>query len=190
MTKNKAHHATNYVFQTGEGILVDTNVWLFLQPPAAQPPPHYAFRYSAALKNLVAARARPFVDSLILSEYLNRFWQIEWRAWQKLNPGLAGQFPKPKDFRKCPHFTPIAGDAIANVSVILKMCGLADTQLQQLNLQDVLTEFSAGTFDLNDGIIIDSCRLSGWKLLTDDGDMTSGGIEVLTTNPKLINACP
>jgi hypothetical protein len=70
------------------------------------------------------------------------------------------------------------------------VCGLADTKLQQLNLADMLTEFSAGTFDLNDGIIIDSCRLSGWKLLTDDGDMTNGGIEVLTTNPKLINACP
>jgi hypothetical protein len=94
MMKNKAHHATTYVFQAGERILVDTNIWLFLQPPAAKPPPHYASRYSATLKNLLAAQAQPFVDSLILSEYLNRFWQIEWRAWQKLNPVVAPQFPE------------------------------------------------------------------------------------------------
>ena len=73
MKRNKADHATSYSFQAGEQILVDANVWLFVQPPAAQPPPHFSKSYSAALKNLLAAGAQPVIEALVLSEYLNRY---------------------------------------------------------------------------------------------------------------------
>jgi hypothetical protein len=190
MIKNRAHHAARYIFRPGERILVDANIWLFLQPPAAQPPPRYATSYSTALKNLLTAKAEPLIDALILSEYLNRFWQLEWRAWKAINPTIAPQFPTPKDFRKSAHFTPIGADAVANAKGILRLCQVKETPMHLADLNAMFAEFSAGTFDLNDGMIIENCRLSGWKLLTDDGDMTKGGIEVLTTNPKLINACP
>lgn len=190
MTKNKAYHAARYTFKKGEPVVVDTNVWLFLQPPAAQPPQVYTRAYSAAFKNLVVAGAEPVVEALILSEYLNRYWQIEWRAWQISNPGLAGRYPKPKDFRKSPYFTPIAQSAIAEAKGIISLCRVDETPLHLTDLNAMLAEFSAGIFDFNDGVIVETCRLRGWKLLTDDADMTKGGIEVLTANQKLITACP
>jgi hypothetical protein len=39
-------------------------------------------------------------------------------------------------------------------------------------------------------MLVETCRLRGWKLLTNDADMTLGGIELLTSNPKLLAACP
>ena len=43
--------------------------------------------------------------------------------------------------------------------------------------------------DVADALLVEQCRLNNWKLLTDDGDCTAGGIEVLTSNPKLLKAC-
>jgi len=190
MTRNRAFSAAGYAFKKGERVLVDANVWLFLQPPAAQPPKAYTRAYSTAFKNLVLAEAEPVLDALILSEYLNRYWQIEWRAWEKINPGLAVRYPYAKDFRKSPYFTPIAQNAIAEAKCIRGLCGVRETPLHLTDLNDVLSEFAAGTFDFNDGVLLESCRLRGWKMLTDDGDMTKGGIEVLTANQRLIAACP
>ncbi len=45
------------------------------------------------------------------------------------------------------------------------------------------------TFHTNDAILIDICKRRSLKLITHDGDFHSGGIEILTTNPKLLKAC-
>ena len=66
---------------------------------------------------------------------------------------------------------------------------MRETPLQLTDINDLLNEFAAGTFDFNDGVMLETCRLRGWKMLTDDGDMTKGGIEVLTANQRLISAC-
>lgn len=184
MTKNKAHDATSYAFQQGEKILLDANVWLFLQPPSAQPPPNYATKYSKALKQLLAAKAQPVVESLVLSEYLNRYLRLEFDVlWRS-------KYPKYKDFRRSPDFQAVARSAIAEVRHILKLATAEDTALSQMDLASVLIETEIGSLDFNDGVLAETCRLQGWKLLTDDFDMKLGGIEVLTSNPKLLAACP
>ncbi len=80
--------------------------------------------------------------------------------------------------------------AVAEAKQILKLAASEDTLLSQVNVTDILTETEAGTLDFNDGILVEMCRLRGWKLLTNDADMQLGGIEVLTTNRKLLSACP
>jgi len=184
MKRNKAHHATSYSFQAGERILVDANVWLFVQPPAAQPPPYFSKSYSAALKNLLAAGAQPVIEALVLSEYLNRYLRLEYDAvWRR-------GYPKFKDFRKSGDFGPLAQAAVADARQILKLALPQDTLLSHANIPAVLGETETGTLDFNDGVLVETCRLRGWKLLTNDGDMTIGGIEVLTTYPPLLRACP
>ena len=184
MTKNKAHDASIYAFNAGEPILVDANVWLFVQPPAAQPPPYFAKSYSAALKSLLAAGAQPVIEVLILSEYLNRYLRLEYNAaWRNT-------YPKFKDFRKSADFPPLAQAAVADAKQILKVAAPQDTSLSTTNLSAIFAETEAGALDLNDGVLVENCRLHGWKLLTNDGDMTIGGIEVLTTYRPLLAACP
>ena len=50
--------------------------------------------------------------------------------------------------------------------------------------------FMGGTIlDFNDGLLAETCRHHGWKLVTNDSDFTTGGIEVLTSHPALLRAC-
>lgn len=182
--KNKAHDASSYCFQPGEPILIDTNIWLYLQPPAAQPATSWAIAYSKIFANLLHAKAQPVVDALVLSEYLNRYIRLEYDAAWKV------AFPKFKDFRKSADGALILQSAVADIGQILNSASAHDTQLSNIDIPTVLGQVQIGTMDFNDGLLIENCRLNGWKLLTNDGDMTTGGIEVLTKNKHLLQACP
>lgn len=94
MKKNKAFNSSTYIFQAGEQILVDANIWLYLLPHAAHPPPWYANKYSEAMKKLIEAGARPAVEILVLSEYINRSLRLEYEAMWK------NTYTKFKDFRR------------------------------------------------------------------------------------------
>jgi len=183
MRKNKAHNSLRYHFQEGEPILVDANVWLYLQPPASNPAPPFARRYSAAMKNLIEAKAKPIVDCLVLSEYINRYLRIEYNALYQ------AKYPNYKAFRTSGDFKYVARSAVAEARQILSLATSLDTALSEVNIADILQGAETGTFDFNDGMLVEMCRLRGWKLLTDDADMQVGGIEVLTTNPRLLKAC-
>lgn len=183
-TKNKASDAASYNFRAGEPILVDANVWLYLQPPAAQPTPGWSAAYSSAFFRLLQAKAQPVVDALILSEYLNRYIRIEYAAAWKT------RYPKFKDFRQSPDAATILQAAVAEIGQILKTSKACDTPLANVDLPAVLGDVQNGTADFNDGLLIENCRLNGWKLLTNDSDMTMGGIDLLTANKKLLQACP
>jgi predicted nucleic acid-binding protein len=183
MTKNKAHNTGSYVFKANEHILIDANVWLYLQPPITQPPPYYAWRYSLAFKNLISAQAKPVIEVLVLSEYINRYLRLEYKTtWDK-------KYPDFKTFRCSSDFPVIAKNVIAEARQILKLSIVEDTPFSQIDLSAILDKTEIGLIDFNDGVLIKTCRTRGWKLLTNDADMCHGGIEVLTSNKKLLAAC-
>ena len=99
-------------------------------------------------------------------------------------------YPRFKDFRQSRDGTHVLQSAVAEVTQILKNSLSRDTGLEKVDMPAVLGAVQSGILDFNDGLLIQNCRLNGWKLLTHDGDMTLGGIDLVTTNKKLLSACP
>jgi predicted nucleic acid-binding protein len=182
--KNKAYNLSVYSFQQNETILFDANVWLYLYPAPSGIQSPYVAGYSGGLKSIQMAGAHLVVDAIVLSEYLNSYCRIEWRANHK------GTYPQFKAFRNSTDFTGIGKRAAAYARQILKQSTPCDHPFTQTNVVQVLTDFETGANDFNDGLLAETCRIHGWKLVTNDSDFTSGGIVVLTTNPKLLRACP
>ena len=183
MTRNKVFNALKYEFQAEEPILIDANVCLYLLPPPGQSTSPWTADYSAAFKRLLAAKAAPVTDAIIISEYLNRYFRLEYEA------GWKSQYATFKKFRVSGDFKNLAEDAIDEAGQILMHSAFQNTPLKDLDLNAILTETKAGTLDFNDAVIVESCRHHGWKLLTNDGDCCLGGIEVLTTAPELLSRC-
>jgi len=181
--KNKAHNLAAYAFKSDEPLLLDTNVWLYLYPAPSDRATGYAAGYSAALKNMLAAGSCLVMDAMILSEYLNRYCRIEWSALHKRT------YSDFKAFRKSTHFQPVGQGAATYARSMLKLCTCHDHPFASADVARVLTDFETGWKDFNDGLLAETCRHHNWKLVTNDGDFTAGGIEVLTTNPKLLAAC-
>lgn len=181
--KNKAHDLSTYTFSSGESLLLDANVWLFLFPAPSGRSSSQAANYTTAFKNMLMASASLVMDVLVLSEYLNRYCRIEWSALHK------SAYPDFKRFRLSPDYAAVGQGAALFARKILKLCTRHDHPFSASDVARVLTDFESGTCDFNDGLFVETCRQNGWKFVTNDGDFTTGGIEVLTSNPKLLSAC-
>lgn len=182
--KNKAYDASSYTFSAGEKIFLDTNIWLYLFPAPADTSNKFSSQYSAVFSKLISANAQPILSPMVLSEYLNRYIRIEWQG------GYINQYPKFKDFRKSPDFTQVAASVNVFAQKILQHYQVHELAANALNLQQALNELATGKVDFNDAVFVDICKQSNFKLMTNDSDFQNGGIEILTTNPTLLKACP
>ncbi len=184
MASNKAYDLGSYSFVTGEQILVDTNVWLYLFPAPGNHPYPFARQYSNAFARLVSARAEPIIDPIVLSEYLNRYSRIEWEGSYKI------RYPKFKEFRQSVDFLEMVSSVEKFAKKILSFCQVHTISANDLDLVQALTDFASGQIDFNDALLVDICKNRNFKLMTNDADLRYGGIEILTTNPRLLSACP
>lgn len=182
--KNKVYDLSTYAFSKGEHLLLDANVWLYLFHAPSDTLPWFVKNYSAAFKNMLSAKAYLALDALILSEYLNRYCRIEYSALYK------GKYKDFKVFRQSSDYTSVGNGAAFFAREILKLCTRQDHPFSACDVDQALTDFECGTCDFNDRLFVETCRHNGWKFVTNDGDFTNGGIEVLTSNPKLLSACP
>ena len=181
--KNKAYNLSSYAFSSGEQILIDTNVWLYLFPAPGNPPYNFARQYSNAFANLVSAKAQPVLDPIVLSEYLNRYIRIEWAGNYK------SKYPKFKNFRNSLDFPAVVTSAQIFAKKIVSFCKVHSIPANEMDLNKALADFSSGNVDFNDALLVDICKKRNLKLMTNDGDFQKGGIDVLTTNPRLLRDC-
>lgn len=181
--KNKAFNLSSYTFSEGEKILLDTNIWLYLFPAPSNPSNSVATQYSKAFSRLVGVKAQPILDPMVLGEYLNRYARIEWEGLYKT------QYASFKQFRNSPDFHAVASSLEIFARKILSVCEVHTIAANELNLHQALTDFSHGHVDFTDAILLDVCRKNSIKIMTNDGDFQACGIEVLTTNSHLLQAC-
>ncbi|MDR2031570.1 MAG: hypothetical protein LBP86_04785 [Azoarcus sp.] len=142
--------------------------------------------YSRAFKNMLEAGAVPVIDALILSEYINRCLRDAFNIRRNTEHK---EYKNYKCYRCSPEGLRVARNVAVSVRGILKDARLHDTLIKDANIENILESIGTGALDFNDGVLIGNCRSQGWKLLTDDGDMAMGGIELLTANPKLLQHC-
>ena len=181
---NKAYDLASYSFSSGEQILVDTNIWLYLFPAPGNPQQFIAGQYSTAFSRLVSAKAQPVLDPMVLSEYLNRYCRIEWEG------NFKAKYQTFKKFRQSADFHSVVSSAHVFASKILSFCQIHSVSADELDLKQALTDFASGHVDFNDALLVDLCKKRNLKLMTNDADFQHGGIEVLTTNTRLLRACP
>lgn len=189
--KNKAYNISHYTFNENETLLIDANIWLYLFPAPSDSQNRFIQQYSLAFKHIRASKKVTIaISSLVLSEYLNRYCRIEYDARCKIDLAYKMNYPSFKKFRQSTDYLLIGQQAASFAKAILKLCNKIDDDFSISNTTQILKDFESGNTDFNDALIADCCSRHGWKLVTHDGDFIDGGIEVLTTNPKLLRNCP
>lgn len=190
--KNKAFNVASHSFTAAEKILPDANIWLFLYSPASAAYPAWlkakVSLYSRAWGNLHANGAKAFIDPIVLGEVINRLLDDEWNLIDPRGPGR--KYAKRKDFRQSADYPPAARSVQSIATQIMSDAQPLDHPFSKWNVGQMLTDFGSGSTDWNDQLITENCIHHKLKLMTDDGDHITGGLEVLTANGKLIAACP
>lgn len=187
--KNRAHDLASWSFTKEDRILPDANFWINVYGPAATvAQPDIRIRnYSGALARMLAGEVSLFIDVTIMSEFVNTLARLEF------NSNFKGRGYRPQDFKRFRNsgdFLPTARMIEREFGKILNISQSLDHPFSSWDLPSLLGAFAKGGEDFNDQIIIEMTKCYDLKLLTDDGDMINGGVDVITANQRLIKSCP
>lgn len=177
----KAVKINNYGFKQSDHLLLDANIWLYIYGPQ-QPNKSNVTIYSEALKRILDARSNIYIDTLILSEFINRY------SRDKYN--LISKGESFKEFRRTPSFKEVAKEISEHVRRILKCCKRIESGFELLEIDELINEYEAGTSDFNDQVLSELCKTKGFKFVTHDSDFHGKNITIITANKKMIKCQP
>lgn len=166
-----------YVFTASDQLLLDTSVWLLIYGPHVPGDSRVAL-YSGALKRMLEAKSRLYVDVVILSEFIN--------TYVRMKQQIAAPRLRFKDFRRTAAFQTVANDVVADAKHMMKQCVWVANDLELSAVDGLLDEYALGKSDFNDQIISVLCSRKGMKLVTDDSDFKDRDIPILTANSQLL----
>ena len=176
-----AFHIDRHTFHTGDKLLFDTNVWVFIYGFQYRAPDKRARLYSAAYKHIVEVKCRIFIDAIILSEFVNVLSRL---TYHSLPPAK-----KPQDFktfRRSAAFKTVA-ESISDASRrIVKSCTKIESDFASVDVVALLDRYKEGKSDFNDQILTHLCKRQGLTLVTDDYDFRGSELKILTGNRRLL----
>jgi predicted nucleic acid-binding protein len=170
-----------YLFNRSDKILLDTNVWLFIECPLAHHPTKTP-AYSKGLSQMLSLGCGLYADVLVISEFINRYARLEHKLY--CNATRPIDF---KDYRKGLEYRPLSKSIATAVRKILQHAERLESEFSRLNVDELLSDFELGCHDFNDQVIAGLCRTHGLMLITDDADFKPFDIPILTANPRLLN---
>jgi len=171
-----------YQFKRGDRFFIDANVWLSVYGPIASCNDWRTFTYSAALRDMRAARCEICLDVLVLSEFINKFARLE---FEQLGPSVKP--PDFKRFRQSPEFRATAKEIVIASRKIVVGSVLCDSGIEEIDINLLLNDFETHRSDFNDQMIHELCKARNLTLVTHDGDFRSAGVPILTANRGLLN---
>lgn len=185
--RNRAVDVDTFVPSHEQKLLLDANVWLLvlgLPSGLGRRSASSAGPYSAALKRFRKAGAKLLIDAIVMSEVVNRSLRERHRA------RFQHVYPVFKDFRQSKDFGAVGTEVAGLVREILRIAELTDTSLGSASMDWIAGQLELGGMDFNDAVLVQNCAQNDWTLVTHDGDITEGGIDVVTANRTLLVACP
>lgn len=173
------YRVDSYDFSDTDVFFLDTNIWLYVYAPLA--PDDWKTRvYSKALSRVLTARSRIFIDSLVLSEFINRYARFQYNLSKD-----SGSILDFKAYRRSAEFKPVAKEIKATVRRILKHCQITESGFSDCDIDSLLAQYGEGNSDFNDQVMVELCRAKGFKLITHDSDFKGCGVPILTANNRM-----
>ena len=179
MTPHKVTSVNNYEFTSKDRLFLDANIWLYIYGPQ-RPDGKQAVTYSQALRRILDAQSRIYIDLLVVSEFINTYARLKWKL---VKPEIE-QF---KDFRNGLDFKPVACEIVDGVRRVMNHCSRIEDNFMTLQLDSLFKAYANGDSDFNDHVIMEVCKREGLTLITHDRDFKGRRIPILTANRHLLN---
>lgn len=178
------YYIGNYELRKEDKFFFDTNIWIYVYYPLGAHRTDTIKLYDTFLKKVMLKGSRIYTSSLVLSEFINRWFKLEYRL-QKDSTGQSNL--KYKDFHNSNYFNQLAGNISSVVqSKILRDARKIDDHFRNLPIKNILADLI--TTDFNDSYYHQLAQVESLLIVTDDGDF--GNIElnapIITANRHLL----
>lgn len=171
-----------YQPKLNETFFFDNNVWMFLFCPVGNYEIKKQRAYAEFFKRVQSSRSAIFINSLVLSEFCNRWLRIEYAIWKKK---LGEEKDYKKDFVGSSEYKSTVKDIKDAVNRILSVSSRVTDDFNAIEINEVYNEFSE--IDFNDSYFIVLAHKKKWKIITDDFDFqrcNNKDIVIITANIK------
>lgn len=172
----KVERIRDFKVKSGDCFFFDNNVWMFLFSPISGTNKAQQKAYSHLLRNIQTANATIFINSLVVSEYINRSLRLNYSLWKdrELKSGN-GFVDYKRDFRPTEDFDNAQRAAYDEMSDILFIAHRKPDDFNALKLDEVM---KAKGMDFNDAYYANFCKLNRLILVTDDKDLQNSPLDI------------
>ena len=159
----------------------DNNIWMYLFCPLGNYQRHRQKVYSNFLKDIQTSKSTIFINSLILSEFTNRYLRMDFEQWKKSSGEIVAEFKK--DFIGSTRYNSTVEEIKIHIKRILKICERMSDNFNVIDMDNVLQHLEH--IDFNDSYYLEYAHMSKMKIVTDDTDFT----KYLDHNNTVITIC-
>jgi predicted nucleic acid-binding protein len=160
-----------YTPSTSESFFFDNNVWMFLYYQIANYGRQKQNKYSQLLERLISLRCLIFINSLLLSEFINTCLRSDFKIWCDLEENKGRKLKFKEDFVGSASYKESVEEILSSVSQIRKVTTAGNDDFNALNIDAILAGMSLR--DFNDNYYLALAERKKWTIVTDDSDMLS-----------------
>lgn len=167
-----------------DSFLFDNNIWMYIYYPTGGKFLRAETAYSALLGNLLNLKCNIFVNSMVLSEFINTALRVDHRHWRdaELKNGNSNVDFK-ADFMKSPAYKTSIGIIRPLVDKIIAICQDSSDDYPALDKPRILNELP--NRDFNDNYYLALAERRKCKIVSHDGDMLNApfNVDIITALP-------
>ena len=171
----------SYAPKSSDIYFFDNNIWMYLFCPLGNYKQNRQKIYSSFLQDINTTKGTIFINSLILSEFTNRYLRIDFDLWKKETGNHGADYKK--DYVGISRYIETVEEIKIQINQIIKLCEKSSDNFNAIDLSNVLTHLE--NIDFNDSYYIEFAQLGNMKLVTDDKDFinyTNHNLTVITCN--------
>ena len=132
--------------------------------------------YGNLLRSIQSAKAAIFINSLVVSEYINRSLKLNYSLWRDREFKSGNRFVDYKrNYRSTEDFDNAQKEAYDEMSDILSIAHRKPDDFNALKLDEVM---NAKGMDFNDAYYANFCKLNRLILVTDDRDLQNSPLDI------------
>jgi predicted nucleic acid-binding protein len=160
---------TKYSPKSSDIFFFDNNIWMYLFCPLANYNKYRQKHYSSFLQSVNTSKSTIFINSLILSEFTNRYLRMDFEQWKVAQKKYDADFKT--DYVGTVRYKDTVSEIKWNINKIMKLCEKASDNFNAINLDLIFNHFS--NIDFNDSYYLELAKFSKWKIVTDDKDFVN-----------------
>lgn len=176
----KTQKVDEYQPKFNDNFFLDANIWLFLYCPVGDWNLAKQKKYAEFLKQCRSANSGIHINSLVLSEFCNRCFRIDFEMRKKDFPGLTLDYKK--DYLPSEYYQETCSSVAAAIKQILQISNRISDDFNAIDLGSIFSNLR--NIDFNDCYYAELVERKNWVLVTDDGDYirSENEITVLSAN--------
>lgn len=186
MPQNNLFKVADYQIKASDIFFFDNNIWMYLFCPLGKFQAKKQTVYSKFLSYALSRKSHIYVNSLVLSEFANRYLKLDFDLYNEEQKKK--QFPEPfknfkSDYMGSLRYQNTVKEIKGHLKIIIGMCQKCSDEFNAIEIDQVFNLFV--NIGFNDSYYIHLSKLKNWLIVSDDSDFTKDkvptvGLTILT----------